>query len=74
MKKISNSYCSSEGRIRSDKKKVPLAAKKRLEGLALIFGKLTTPICDFERYILISAQVFEKANCGLQLVLVLRWK
>merc|ERR1712208_179949 len=48
--KNSNSYCSSEGRYRSNPKKFPSRQKKYsygLERFAPIFGKLTTPSVMF---------------------------
>ena len=51
MAKNSNSYCSSEGKNRPDKKSTPSSQKKfgnRLEDFVHIFGKLTTPYGMFE--------------------------
>ena len=51
MAKNSNSYCSSVGKNRPDKKSTPSSQKKfgyRLEDFAHIFGKLTTPYGMFE--------------------------
>ena len=63
-KKNSNSYCSSEGRNRSNPKKSSYSAKKVRLGFRAFrtcFWEVDHPLCDVWN-ILIGVQVFEKAK------------